>query len=60
MERGDGGSDVAWVESRGAVLDRRNGREQRERRGFSPLFLFSVRWLGVGAIEKWFFDRECF
>lgn len=52
MERGDGGSDVAWVESRGAVLDRRDGGEKRERRGFSSsLFLFSVRWLSVGAME---------
>lgn len=41
IQRGDGGSDMAWVESRGAVLDRRNGREQRERRGFSSFFLFS-------------------
>lgn len=35
-------------ESRGAVLDWRDGGEKRERRGF---FLFSVRWLGVGAME---------
>lgn len=25
--------------------------EMGERRGFSPLFLFSVRWLGVGAMN---------
>ena len=36
-----GGSDIVWVESRGAVLDRRDGGEQRERRGFSSFFLFS-------------------
>lgn len=46
-----GGSDIVWVESRGGVLDRRNGGEKRERRGFSSLFLFLVRWLGVGAME---------
>lgn len=26
--RGDGGSDVAWWESRGAVLDRRDGEKK--------------------------------
>ena len=40
-QRGEGGSDVAWVESRRAVLDRRDGGEKRERRGFSSFFLFS-------------------
>lgn len=28
-QRGDGGSDVAWWESRGVALDRRDGGEKR-------------------------------
>jgi len=29
IQRGDGGSDVAWWESRGVALDRRDGGEKR-------------------------------
>ena len=35
-QRGEGGSDVAWVESRRAVLDRRDGGKKR----FFLLFFF--------------------
>lgn len=54
-QRGDGGSDVAWVESRGAVLDRRNGGEQRKRRGFFCNIGFEC---GIGLVvvielRKW-------
>jgi len=41
VERGDGGSDVAWVESRGAVLD---WREEVS----SSLFLFFGEVVGCG------------
>lgn len=39
--RGDGGSYMAWVESRGAVLDRRNGgRTEGKKRIFLLFFFF--------------------
>lgn len=44
-----GGSDVACVESRGAVLDWRNGGEQRERRGFFFSFSFFGEVVGCGS-----------
>lgn len=57
IQRGDDGSDVAWVgEQKGCIGSERWGKEEV----FSSFFLFSVRWLGVGAMEKWFFDRDCF
>ena len=40
IKRGDGGSDVAWVESRGAVLDRRDGGRTEEKKRFLLLFFF--------------------
>lgn len=49
IQRGDGGSDMGWVESRGAVLDRRDGGEQRKRRGF----FFSFSFFGCG----WVWER---
>ena len=52
IQRGDGGSDVVWWESRGVVLDRRNGGEQMERRGFFFSFSFFGEVVGCGS------DRE--
>lgn len=53
IQRGDGGSDIVWVgEQRDCIgLERRGRTEGRKEEVFSSLFLFSVRWLGVGATE---------
>lgn len=52
-----GGSDVAWVgEQRGCSGSERWGRTEGKKR----FFFFFQGWLGVGAMEKWFFDRDCF
>lgn len=48
---------ISYWESRGVVLDRRNGGRTEGKKRF---FFFFQGWLGVGAMEKWFFDRECF
>lgn len=47
--RSDGCSDVAWWESKGIVLDRRNGGEKRERRGFFFSFSFFGEVVGCGS-----------
>lgn len=51
----DGGSDMAWWESRGAVLDRRDGGEQRERRGFfcDIGFECGIKLVVVIELRKW-------
>ena len=56
IQRGDGGSDIVWVgEQRGCIGSEKWGREE-----VFLLFFFFQGWLGVGAMEKWFFDRDCF
>lgn len=47
--RGDGCSDIVWVESKGIVLDRRDGGEKRERRGFFFFFSFFGEVVGCGS-----------
>ncbi|HBI60958.1 MAG TPA: hypothetical protein DDY31_07075 [Lachnospiraceae bacterium] len=46
IQRGEGGSDMVWVgEQRDCIGSEKWGREE------VSSFLFSVRWLGVGAME---------
>lgn len=55
IQRGEGGSDIVWVESRGAVLDWRDGGEKRERRGFfcDIGFECGIKLVVVIELRKW-------
>ena len=52
---------LVWVESRGVCRSKEIWGEGKERTRRCPSFFFYWKICGcVGAIERWFFDRDCF